>query len=82
MDIAEQRIELIEVGGIHELVGSKPTAVRSRPDGNGICARVCAAMGERTKDARAVTRCRIPSWRMGAMQRRMGKTRNPSVNSL
>ena len=81
MDIAEQRIELIEGGGIHVLVGRIPTAGRSRPDGNGICERVCAAMGGRTEDARAVARCRVPSWRMEAMRRRAGKTRIPSVNS-
>ena len=41
MNIAEQRIELIEGGGIHVLVGRIRAANRWRPDGNGNCARVC-----------------------------------------
>jgi len=82
MDIAKQRIELIEGGGIHVLIGRIPTADCSRSDGNGVCTRVCPSMGGRTEGARAVARYRVPSWRTGAMRRRASKTRIPSVNSL
>jgi|GEM_PF-7016728 len=76
MDIAKQGIELIEGGGIHVLIGRIPMADCSRPDGNRICTRVCPSMGGRTEGNRAAARCRVPSWRTGAIRRRASKDDN------